>query len=496
MAFENPDMPLDVLAFPGVTLFVSSRGPCSFDSITYDDDSLPRPIPGRSSTDTHYVAPLASGKHVLPQHAALPIMAADGTWNPPSDETIATAREILFATTGVKDILDPKWARVKRWLDLHEDKGLPEESSGSGPITQFNDTDMGWLQNNFSYTHGSGSRPQDSGWYHGANFRSGGNGYDNYHYGRIWWMGVRIILEDDPAKRVALWPYFLEASINHVCYGRLWSGPEEGGARDEKGFYLVGDTNRNPTSKQWASNPAMSYMLTGNGLFKAALHGAHDWWNKKSATKVFSGHWGSRQPARHMEDLIVLGLTVPELRVSCEQQLIAQLDNMDSLLSRTHWLWENKGNGGNAEESPWMQSQVVSAVMRAWELLPATKGHGPSLSDMDKVMAKIFSDAGSEVVGGYRCLRYRYHTTTHPARFVANTAFAVPALRHLAGSGIAWAKAQYKESARLIYDHGEKHISELANLPDPFPIDQAGFRYPSQGGAWPKPLMNLIDSVR
>lgn len=475
--------PLTTYNWPGIQLDIAHQGNVPFDDIDKIDSDV---LPGRSTVGTKYVEANADGTmHVLPHHAALPTLHG-GTWNLPSPEKLAVIRKIIGDTSHMLDIEKPEWSRIKRFLDFHKDDNLPFNGTSNAELAK---TDMGWLQRNFHHTHGG---PERFGWYHAANFRTGGNGLNNYHNDQIWNMMVAIVLEPIRAKQEQMWPYFMEAAVNHLCYGRFWSGPNKGAARDEKGNTYVGDSGRVPFSKQFVSNLIAGYLMTdSHPVFESALRNCADWWTALPSTVAWKGFWGSRQGARDIRDNAFLALTLPDLRPSMVRQIKEMLNTCDTHLDRNAWVWPNDGNGGDADEKGWMATQLVFAIFQARELLPELVGFGPSVSDLNKIIAQIFSDYGSENIGGYRCVRYTYHTHQSPARFISSTATSVPALRYLEAAGYEWASAQLAETMELIQLHAGNHIRDLRNGIS-VPETDIGFRYPPQGGSWPKTVEEFI----
>lgn len=487
---NNPASPVTVKTWPNLELHLALDRDCSFSDADWpvDANGVKKPVAwGKSSTTSHYIAPKTGAPHLIPHYAGVPVVAWDNSWASPDEAHWDVVRAAVFGTTGVESAEKPAWSRIRHLIGLHQDESLTQK-------TPYNETDMGWLQRHFTYTHGG--QPH-VGWYHGTAFRSGSNGYDNNHYQRIFWMLVEMLLEKDTAHRdTVLWPYFVEQSIAHLALGRFWGGPDKGAARDEKGTHLVGDSNRVPVSKQWVMDLGAGYlMFKGHPAFEEAIRNCADWWFRRGADKAWQGYWGVRQASHHIEDLVNIALMIPDLRVDCVKHIKDMLHNLDRFLDRDHYVWLNLGNGGAAEESPWMASQAVSACFRSWELLPETQGFGPTKDDLLNVMKEMFTDKGSELIAGFRVLRYRYHTTTHPARYIVNTSWAVPALRHLVNHDPVWAAKQYKETKTLIQEYAGASIAELWAGNPPAPKDM-GFRFPPQGGAWPKSLLAAIEAIR
>jgi hypothetical protein len=366
---------------------------------------------------------------------------------------------------------------------MHEDMNLPEN-------TPNRETDMGHTQRFFHKVYGGNP---NVGWYHGANFKSASHGFNNFHYDQLFYVGIRFILERDEEKRKALWPYLVKGLIAHMGCGRYWSGPNAGAARTEKGNKFVGGTGGPRHAKMFIANVIIGYLLMDqHPFFEAQLRMCMDWW---TAQAEMGKDYGSRQSAMNMMDALLLAMAVPDLREDGIEEIIRQMDQMKVHLDRKSWVWLNDGNNGEAHESPWMQTKVVAAIFRCWEHLPETKSHGPSIGDLNNVMKTIFSDYGSEIVGGYRCVFYRYHTKVRRAGSVANTASCLPALRFLAGHGFEWAIDQFKETEELVQLYCDATFTDLRKGV-PRPIGSVGYRDGPQSGGWPKTILGMLAAVR
>lgn len=478
----NGNRPTTVVDYPDVSFVVAGDQDVGFVSMDWPTDDQGTRIPiiwGLSSDQDFYIKPNADGSpHVLPAHAAIPVVHYSARWENPSEEKIALLRQLVLSTSPIGQLGDPEWLRIQHFIQLLKDDQLP-------PNTPMNSTDQGWQQRYFHLTFGGAPHV---GWYHGVNFRSGANGYDNYHYDRLFWMMVRFIFDYNPQRRAQLWPYLGQSIFAHLCHGRMWGGPEKGAARAEKGTTYVGDLGTFSSAKQWIMNVLVGYlMFDKHPAFEDMARSAYAWWGKKPASEVWKGYWGTRQAARYIEDHILLGLVFPDLRAGCVSRIQDMMHQLNILLNRQVWVWPNLGNGGTANESPWMDAQCVTACLKAWQFFPETVNYGPTREELINVMKTIFSDYGSEEINGYRVLRYGYHTNQDQARYIANTAPALPALYRLAPHS-SWAAAQHRETRELIQQWAGTSVTNLrANNPtDLFSI---GFRFPPEGGGWSKTLL-------
>lgn len=465
--------------YPGLTLLIADRGPVNFRSI---DVHIPH-IPIEETSDGSFIQDNGSTNHTLPAHAAIPILHESPIWNAPDESTIAQIKLVIEETTNVLDLGSPDMERIRRFISLLEDKNQPL----TVPMSQ---TDMGWQERHFHHTFGGSER---TGWYEGALFRSGANGWDNDHYGRVWWMMIRFVYEPSEVRRAQLWPYLLQKCLAHLCYGRFWGGPHKGLARDEKGNTYVGDSNRVPYSKQWIENVVAGWLLTGHEAFDHMIENAVVHYDATPVTKVWQGYWGTRLGARALEEYTTLALVRPLFRTQMVSKAKQMLDQFDVLLDRDHYVWPNLGNNGAAEESPWMHWQVIAAIFRCWELLPETILWGPTEEDLAAVAVNLL-EKGSERINGYPLTRYRFHTTTTPARFLANTAFSLPALRYLK-EWDSFFTADYHKVREVVSDYAGCYVSDVAAGVGRLP-ENIGFRDPSQGPAWSKAMLMFIGAMR
>jgi len=476
---KNPTYIPAVESFQGLTGLGADSGDNYFDSVPYDD-TLPRPLPCRSSDATHYIAPKADGsQHMLPDGAVLPILHDDGTWNAPSSMLVDQVKQLIFNTTNIAAIEKPEWARLRHFLSFFKDDDLPRK-------TPTKDTDFGWLQRHFDYYAGGSPK---RGWYDEVCFRTQANGLNNWHYNQLWWHGMNFILTADPVEREKMWPYLLEQLVAHCAYGRVWYGPKRGGSRDEKGHMTVGSTNRMPPSKFYVLNLIMGWLLTDrHPFFEEMIRAEAQYWKDLPLDKTWKGFWGSREGTRNLSNAAYVAICIPDLAADMDLECAAMLNQYKFQLDRTNWVWPNLGNGGAAEESPWMQLQVVADICRVWELRPNLKGIGPSHSELTTVVDTILSDYGSEQYGEFRCVRYRYHTVQTKAFFLSNSAWLLPALRLLQ-------HPLYEHQSRLFQKYAGCYLHHVASG-TPRDINTIGARDATNGSAWVKNILTELEAIR
>lgn len=467
--------------YPGMLCLMAKHGDVVFKDYPLDP-AYPPPLPNKSTSisEGYFIKSRADGKnHVLPHGAALPILFDDGTWNPPTESEVRGIRQLIFSCTNIEALNSPEWSRVRELLRNFKDDNQPAN-------TPLNETDTGWHQRNF-HTFAGGSPLE--GWYDGVAFKTQANGFNNWHYNMAWWIGINWLLEDDADKRAAQWPYVLEQLLAYCAFGRDWTDAGMGQSLDEKGQHRVGDSNRRPYSKYYVLNLIMGALLTNqHDFFMDQIRAEGEFWKTKTADQVWKSYWGAREGTRNLSNAAYIALVAPDMRGDMVKEATDMLDNYDKYLDRSSWVWPNLGNGGNAEESPWMAAQVVADILRVWELLPETQGHGPSRQDLVNIVDTILSDYGSVKHGNWHLLRYRYHTVQTPAHYSSLTAWIVPALR-LLGHPL------YEHYATLSQQYCGSYTVDIANG-SPRPIDEIGARDARNGAANIKILLQEIEAVR
>lgn len=477
ITIHDPGKTLEREDYPGATKFWDKDAlGVTFSSVTVSSPHLYT----YGSTSDHYIPP---GDHLLHGGDALVILEADGTWDAPSDGLIEAARTLLEQTTGIAEFTDPMWHRTARFLSLMRDGNVPWGFN-------FALTDQGWQQRYYYQTFGGTPRTPE--WYHGGLFRS--DGYNNWRYNHLFWMGVLLVYEEDKTYRdEILWPFFLRSAMAHFQFGKVHAGPKAGMSRDEKGYNYVGDSGRLPWEKQWIGNIVMAWMLTGrHPLFGDLLRTYASTLDNLQPSTVWNGAWGVRIPARIIEEAIWIALVMPHYRGRMVRLICDTLALLDAHLDRNAWWWPNKGNAGTAPASPWMHTQAIAACFRSWEYLPETRGHGPHPDDLSNVMNTVLGPRGSEYVNGFNLLRYRFDTD--PARFLPNTATAYPALRYLTGHDSTWASD--RDLCRtLLQEFAGSTVTDVRN-DQPYPIDQIGFRFPREGAGWEKSMLFYVEALR
>lgn len=474
---KNPSYQPARLDLGDATLLIADQGDLTFTGMDWPTE---RTIWTDGSTQDAYIP---DGAHVLPAHAALPILKSTERWACPPASKFEEVKLLLAQTTGIWQIEDPDWSRIYHLAMLH--LGGPQPAN-----TPHLETRIEWWQENAGSNLGY---TRKRGWYFGTLPGRDGNGWSNWHYNRLLWMTVALCYASQE-EREAAWPFYIQQAAAYTCFGRAWSGPNEGQSRDEKGQVYVGDSGRWPYEKDWVSNLVGPWMLTGQELFKEALDKASTFYANLPLT-AWQGAWGSRIPARIIENMLQLHMVG---YVELLPSLSSWLTHVGTYLDRANWIWPNLGNRGDAPETPFMQSELSAVILRVWEQIPSLRDVGVTRAEIVKVMQRVMDTSpsgGSDLVNGFACLKYRYHTPTNTgpmfARFASNTAFALPALRLLQNE----LPAQYVNCREFVQRYAGSSMSDVA-AGTPYDINQIGYRFPREGSAWPKTVLTWVEAVR
>ncbi len=470
--------------------FIADKGTLTFDGASWPDDS--RAIWTDGSTPGEYI-PRASAKHVLPDGAMLPVLRASDRWACPTPEKFAEVRALIEQTSATGDIVRPGWERMRHLVGLH--LGGPQPDIAGDDTARFPETRIEWYQQNAGQSLGY---QRKRGWYFGTLPGRDANGISNWHYNRLWAMTIAMVYEDDHEKRKAAWAHYVQQAIAYTAFGRMWSGPWKGMARDEKGQTYVGDSGKFLYEKDWTLNLVGPWLLTGQTIFRAALVNAAEFYSR--STYAWGGAWGARIPGRMLGNMLSLWLVLPEYRWALEREMgevmdmaLRQLDGGDR--------WINEGNNGKGPMSGWMHSEYVAEHLRVQEHVPALNNRGMSLRQCATVMRTVMAtdrgiDGGSETVGKYALLRYRFSTpmatdpmvATHPV----HTAFALPALRLLQDL----LPDDYAATLELVQRFAGSHMAHVI-ADTPRPLTEIGYREPHiEGPAAPKTWCEWVDAIR
>jgi len=457
-------------------LFISDSRPLSFNSIPRGNEDV---VDTDGSTPADYIPP---GNHVLPPNTALAVLHDPRKWQMPSEDRFDVVRKLLEETTNVGELLTPDMYRIRHLTNLHM-------GGHQAPTTPLSDTRMEWWQANggagLGYT-------RKRGWYHGVLAGRDANGISNAHYARIFAMGLALIYEPDRTVRAKGWHFFMEQALNHALQGRDWGGRFKGMAKGEKGHEFIGlrgnGVSTRSYAKDWVLNLVVPLLLTDQEVFRVALEEAADFYVQ--SIYAWGGAWGARIPGRMLDNMLILHRVLPHYRYSLELEMGKVLDLMLAHLDKDEHYWPNLGNGNTGPMSPWMHSEAVTSILRTHEHIPTLRTRGPSRGQCAAIMTRVMDtdsgiDGGSELINGFPCLRYRFiRDTGEPtyARFLSNTAFALPALRFLSSGSL---KPVYEKVHSLISLYAGCEVYDVqADLPRP--ITQIGYRDPRSGPAAPK----------
>ena len=440
---------------------------------------------------------IPDGDHVLPKDAALPMLRATDRWACPSPEKFAEVRAIVESTSNCGMIAKPGYDRLRHIVGLHLGGPQPQH-------TPEGQTRIEWYRD-FHHLGIGGQRRR--GWYHGTIYPdANGECGSNQHYNRLWTMGLALIYETDHARRVAAWPMFVQQAISYTCFGRFWSGKHKGMSRYEKGHKFVGrDSNGVDIighEKDWVTDLVMPWLLTGQAIFKAALDNAQAYYLTLNPAPIWGGgEWGARIPARMLENMLMLWHMYQIYRVQIEAQMKRVIDLVDQHLDRVSWLWPNKGNGNTGPTSPWMQSELCAVLLRVNEQVPGLKDYGVTRGEIVDVMKGVMLShadivGGSEEVGEFAMLRYRYHRQAKGepmnAAYADLTAFAYPALRMLSFE----LNDQFWDLDQLMREYAGSSVEDVRNG-TPRPLSEIGFRDSKVSGpAAPKVWAIWADAIR
>jgi len=468
---------------------IADKGDLSFDSGGWPDERI---VWTDGSTFADYIPPLTGGKrHVLPANASLTVLRACREWECPSADKFDAVRQIIEATSNMGVITQPGYERLNHLAGLHLGGHQPAN-------TPHPDTRIEWWRDNWSSNLGGNPK---KGWYFGTLPGRSANGWDNNHYNRLLWETGAMCFETDHEKRQGAWAFYLQQAVSYEGFGRIQSGPKKGYSRTEKGDVYVGrDSGGNDVTayeKDWVPNLVGSALLTEQELFTEALVEAADFYS--AITYQWGGAWGARIPGRILENMLQLWMVLPTHRWALEREMGQVLDLLLHQLDKSEWFWLNLGNRGKGPMSGWMHSEAVASILRVHEHIPSLRDRGPSRADCVKIMQRVMDttsgiEGGSEMINGYACLRYRFHTNTGEsmnAVFAVNTAFALPALRLLQVE----MPTEYENCKEFVQRFAGSSIADV-RADTPVPLDQIGYRFPREGPAWTKTILEWIEGVR
>ncbi len=426
---------------------------------------------------THYrtssLYPFTS--HVLLGGEMLVIYKNSAALNKPSAAKIAAVKNIIHQTSALGQIQSNP--RLKHFIKILADSGSPANAP------QGEDWDMGWTLRNWVQTAGGAPR---KGWFNSLCPRGSG-GLDNWHYNRLLYLALNFI--ENPTNEN--WEFGLRQAIAHATLGREWTGLRKGMAKYEKGDVFLGDQQPGDWAKQWSPGLVVWALLSDNYILNKAIATTKQMHMNVNPILVWQGYWGARLAARYLEELLIYYLISGDpVLLGKAQTMITHIEN---LIGPQGW-WPNLGNGGAAEESPWMQAQLVTAIYRWYERIPSLEAAtGFTRTELDNVGAAIMQD-GSELRNGKRALRYRMGTTIVPAPSMHLTSFAVPMLRYMSAHNPQY-KPLRNEVTNFVMDWAGSQFSDIPTGSPP-PLPTIGYRFPPQGFGWSKSMLFYLEALR
>lgn len=199
----------------------------------------------------------------------------------------------------------------------------------------------------------------------------GAEGWNNGHYDLPFWTFVNWAWHGDPADYQAA----LRWSIAQSTSGFVWSGPNKGRHRQEKGYEYVGsyleasDADDCAPEKSWIRSAVTAWHITRMPIFRMVceLHRDHlrtipvNWWD---------GAWGARRPARILDDMLMIeegmGYAMGDRAEPFIRHVLSHVDPARKV-------WINKGSP--VTSSPWMNAELAHAC---WQWA----ARRPSLADI------------------------------------------------------------------------------------------------------------------
>ncbi len=412
---------------------------------------------------------------VLTGGEVLPIYSTAVSKAMPAPARVALVKSLLYSTTNLAEIQSEP--RIEHFLSLLEDGGAP----ASAPQGQA--WDQGWLMRNWHLTAGGSPR---RGWYQ-ATCTRGGDGLDNWHYNRLLYLALNFVENPTPGR----WEFGLRQAIAHASWGRHWTGQWRGMCRYEKGQALMGEAQGGAWEKQWSAGLVVWALLSDDPLLWMAVEETRQMILQSNPVLVWQGYWGARIASRYLDELLTFWLlTRDPVLLGKAQTFITHVEN----LLGPGGYWPNLGNLGLAEESPWMQVQLVAAIFRWYEQAPGLEAAtGFSRTELVQVGSTILNQ-GSTWVNGQQVLLYRFGTTTVPPTAMHPSAFVLPMLRHMAAHDPSKQPllAQWRT---MLTSWAGSNFSHFA-AGTPAPLSAIGYRYPTEGLGWSKSMMLYLEAMR
>lgn len=318
----------------------------------------------------------------------------------------------------------------------------------------------------------------------------GAEGWNNGHYDLPFWCFVHWLWTGNQGA----WNAFLRWTIGQSTQGFVWSGPQKGMHRQEKGYDYPGSSlDPSPSDdaaweKQWIRSAVAGHHSTGMPIFewvcqarRAALRALPSNW--------YDNQWGVRRAARPLDDMLTLhvGMGYP-----MADRIEPWVRHVVGLLDPVRKLWLNHGNGGAAPSSPWMMGENWTACWTATDVVPVLADLKPKLME---AAAAIEVEAVNRTHGVPICW---YRTAinqngTQQAEHFQNqnlglAGFLLPMLR-------ISNPALYQEMSQVMSDRLPALISQVDQGYTP-PISDIRCNYGPQGSAHYKLMLEVLHGCR
>lgn len=458
---------------PGVGVLIGAPNGAEFKTIVTDGPVIPTKgstfLPDGGMLYIPY-DPLAfrGGRQEIKPWEVIAIYYPHSVGAVPDPKRVAAIKAGLMQTTNFAEI--QRWPRLKKFLELHDDKHLPQN-------TPFGQTDLGWLQRHWRYTTGG---PDRVGWYNGV-CEGGHERFNNWHYDGLFWIGVNYL--ENP--RADLYDFGYRQAVAHATGGRWWFGPNAGFARFEKGVNFVGDQTESVSwSKQWSAGLIVWQWITGDPLLRMQVDLMREQLRRSNPDTIWKGYWGARIGSHYLTELLHHYL---DRREDWIAQKAAHFIRNCRAWRAEDLCWDNRGS--RTTESPWMQTQLVTAIFKWIEQVPALKSEFP-IDDLMATGAAIWQK-GHIRNNGKPMLKYRFRGFEQDAPSMHLTAFAVPMLRYMAAHDPAFV-GLHNEVKSFVFGWAGTWVKRITKYGHTFGVefglprnlDTIGWRNDLEGLGW------------
>lgn len=382
-----------------------------------------------------------------------------------------------------RDVYDAP--RIRHLLNLFRDRWASEKPD-KGKLRQGADRDEGWRLRHWEYRYGAANGPRTSAFHLMA--EQWGSGFSAWHYNSTLWYLLaqheKILLEGGEVEPFGLIQAYLEATWGHVRSGR-WAGMRH----YEKGHEHIGAQQEPTWGKQFPHGLAAWAVVTGSQTMADLLYELGETALNKPAT-WWGGEWGAREFGNWLETLECLyGITKDSRYADKAAQAIA---HVFTLIDPISGVWANKGNGGSAPTSPWMQAQLVEKIMRWIWFHRVAVQFTPQLLEVARAVVRGGMDRfHGEPRTFYRMLP-SIDSSGHPLTHNADMARMVLLLRHADPGRYS---GLYDDLIDIIRTYAGSSWSDIANQ-TPDNLSLIGAEYAEQGGGgWPKAMRITLNSM-